>query len=51
MWQGKLFNAKLFKDANQRPVVLFKNQWALDSFQEKMPDVALLNVAPIVLAD
>jgi len=48
---GKLFNAKLFKDASDRPVLLFKNQWALDSFQEKMEDVALLNVAPIVLAD
>jgi len=45
--KGNLFNAQIFKDAQERPVILFKNQWAVDNFKEKFADVELLNVAPL----
>ena len=45
--KGGLFNSQLFKDGDDRPVLLCKNMWALNNVQEKFPDVELLNVAPL----
>jgi len=42
-----LFNAQLFKDGEDRPVLLAKNEWALNNIKEKFPDVELLTVAPL----
>jgi len=47
MKKGGLFNAELFKDGEDRPVLLVKNQWALQNIEEKYPDVELLTVAPL----
>ena len=30
-----------------RPVLLAKNEWALNNIKEKFPDVELLSVAPL----
>jgi peptide chain release factor 3 len=45
--KGGLFNAKMFKDGEDRPVLLAKNVWALNNIQEKFPKVELLTVAPL----
>eukprot|EP00281_Chroomonas_sp_CCMP1168_P027160 CAMPEP_0206248838 /NCGR_PEP_ID=MMETSP0047_2-20121206/20586_1 /ASSEMBLY_ACC=CAM_ASM_000192 /TAXON_ID=195065 /ORGANISM="Chroomonas mesostigmatica_cf, Strain CCMP1168" /LENGTH=620 /DNA_ID=CAMNT_0053674515 /DNA_START=66 /DNA_END=1928 /DNA_ORIENTATION=- len=46
--KGQLFNSQLFKDVYDRPVLLCKNEWALNTVQEKFADVKLLSVAPPV---
>ena len=38
---------QLFKDGEDRPVLLAKNEWALNNIKEKFPDVELLSVAPL----
>ena len=48
--KGNTYNAQFFKDVYDRPVLLAKNKWALDSIQEKYPDIKLLEVAPVVTA-
>jgi peptide chain release factor 3 len=45
--KDQLFNAVIFKDAQDRPVLLCRNSWALDNVMDKFPDVQLLTVAPL----
>jgi len=47
LMKGNLFNAQVFKDGEDRPVLLVKNEWALANVLEKFPDVELLSVAPL----
>mmetsp|Transcript_5479 Transcript_5479/g.12179 ORF Transcript_5479/g.12179 Transcript_5479/m.12179 type:complete len:605 (-) Transcript_5479:267-2081(-) len=49
MIKGSLFNAQMFRDSQNRPVVLFKNKWALDQMMQKFENVVLLKVAPSVV--
>ncbi|KAJ1489572.1 peptide chain release factor 3 [Baffinella frigidus] len=37
MIKGSLFNAQMFRDSQNRPVVLFKNKWALDQMMVSSP--------------
>ena len=45
---GRIFNCKIVKDAWNRPVVLFKNDWNLNQILEDNPSLKLNNVAPVV---
>ena len=45
---GRIFNCKTVKDAWQRPVLLFKNDWNLNQLQEDHPELELCAVAPVV---
>ena len=45
---GRIFNCKVVKDAWNRPVVLFKNNWNLNQILEDHPNLILNNVAPVV---
>jgi len=46
--KGQTYNGQFFKDAYDRPVLLVKNQWALETIMEKFPDVNFLDVAPLI---
>ena len=45
---GRIFNCKTVRDAWDRPVLLFKNQWNLNQLSEDHPDLQLGAVAPVV---
>ena len=45
---GRIFNCKTVRDAWDRPVLLFKNEWNLNQLHEDHPDLALSAVAPVV---
>uniref|UniRef100_A0A7S0U8T8 Tr-type G domain-containing protein n=1 Tax=Hemiselmis andersenii TaxID=464988 RepID=A0A7S0U8T8_HEMAN len=45
--KGQTYNGQFFKDSQDRPVLLVKNQWALETIMEKFPDVNFLDVAPL----
>ena len=45
---GRIFNCKTVRDAWDRPVLLFKNQWNLNQLSEDHPDLQLSAVAPVV---
>jgi peptide chain release factor 3 len=45
---GRLFNCKTVRDAWDRPVLLFRNDWNLHQLQEDHPDLELQAVAPVV---
>jgi peptide chain release factor 3 len=45
---GRLFNCKTVRDAWDRPVLLFRNQWNLEQLQQDHPDLRLSAVAPVV---
>jgi len=45
---GRIFNCKTVRDAWNRPVLLFKNEWNLNQLHEEHPDFALSAVAPVV---
>jgi peptide subunit release factor RF-3 len=48
-WSPAQPRARAFSLARSqdRPVLLVKNQWALQNIKEKYPDVELLTVAPL----
>ena len=45
---GRLFNCKTVRDAWDRPVLLFKNDWNLNQLNADHPDLGLSAVAPVV---
>ena len=45
---GRIFNCKTVRDAWDRPVLLFKNEWNLNQLREDHPDLELSAVAPVV---
>ena len=45
---GRIFNCKTVRDAWNRPVLLFKNEWNLNQLREDHPDLELSSVAPVV---
>ena len=45
---GRIFNCKTVRDAWNRPVLLFKNEWNLNQLIEEHPDLDLSTVAPVV---
>ncbi len=45
---GRLFNCKTVRDAWDRPVLLFRNDWNLHQLQEDHPELELHGVAPVV---
>ena len=45
---GRIFNCKTVRDAWDRPVLLFKNEWNLNQLAEDHPDLGLSAVAPVV---
>jgi peptide chain release factor 3 len=45
---GRLFNCKTVRDAWDRPVLLFRNDWNLNQLREDHPDLELSAVAPVV---
>ena len=45
---GRIFNCKTVRDAWNRPVLLFKNEWNLNQLNEEHPDLKLSAVAPVV---
>ncbi|MEA5441644.1 peptide chain release factor 3 [Cyanobium gracile] len=45
---GRLFNCKTVRDAWDRPVLLFRNDWNLHQLQEDHPALELHGVAPVV---
>ena len=45
---GRIFNCKTVRDAWNRPVLLFKNDWNLNQLHEEHPDLELNAVAPVV---
>ena len=45
---GRIFNCKTFRDAWNRPVLLFKNEWNLNQLNQDHPEFELSNVAPVV---
>ena len=45
---GRIFNCKTVRDAWDRPVLLFKNDWNLNQLIEDHPDLQLASVAPVV---
>lgn len=45
---GRIFNCKTVRDAWNRPVLLFKNDWNLNQLNEEHPDLELSAVAPVV---
>jgi len=46
--KGQTYNGAFFKDAYDRPVLLAKNSWALDTIMEKFPKVVFHEVAPLI---
>ncbi len=44
---GRLFNTMVVKDAWERPVLLFKNEWNLQQVQQDHPKLKLNNTAPV----
>lgn len=44
---GRLFNTMAVKDAWDRPVLLFKNQWNCDQVAGENPELKLQSVAPV----
>ncbi|MEN9208149.1 MAG: peptide chain release factor 3 [Gloeomargarita sp. GMQP_bins_120] len=44
---GRLFNTVVVKDAQERPVLLFKNAWNLQQVQEDHPNLQLSPVSPL----
>ena len=44
---GRIFNCKTVRDAWDRPVLLFKNDWNLNQLQEDHPELELRAVAPV----
>jgi peptide chain release factor 3 len=45
---GRLFNCRTVRDAWDRPVLLFRNEWNLSQLQEDHPELQLNAVAPVV---
>ena len=45
---GRIFNCKTVRDAWNRPVLLFKNEWNLNQLVEEHPELELSTVAPVV---
>ena len=45
---GRIFNCKTVRDAWNRPVLLFKNEWNLNQLIEEHPSLDLSTVAPVV---
>ena len=45
---GRIFNCKTVRDAWNRPVLLFKNEWNLNQLIEEHPELDLSTVAPVV---
>ncbi len=45
---GNLFNAEVVKDSWDRPVLLCKNIWSLQQIQERLPNLKLLSIAPVL---
>ena len=45
---GRIFNSKTVRDAWNRPVLLFKNDWNLNQLRDDHPDLELSAVAPVV---
>jgi peptide chain release factor 3 len=45
---GRLFNCKTVRDAWDRPVLLFRNQWNLQQLQDDHAELELSAVAPVV---
>ena len=45
---GRIFNCKTVRDAWNRPVLLFKNEWNLGQLRDDHPDLQLSAVAPVV---
>ena len=45
---GRIFNCKTVRDAWDRPVLLFKNEWNLNQLNQDHPEFELTNVAPVV---
>ncbi len=45
---GRLFNCKTVRDAWDRPVLLFRNQWNLQQLQDDHAELELSTVAPVV---
>ncbi|MCX5931437.1 MAG: peptide chain release factor 3 [Cyanobacteria bacterium] len=45
---GRIFNCKAVRDAWDRPVLLFKNEWNLNQLKEDHPELELSAVAPVV---
>ena len=45
---GRIFNCKTVRDAWNRPVLLFKNDWNLNQLAEDHPELELSAVAPVV---
>jgi peptide chain release factor 3 len=45
---GRIFNCKTVRDAWDRPVLLFKNEWNLNQLKEDHPQLGLSAVAPVV---
>ncbi len=45
---GRVFNCKTVRDAWDRPVLLFRNDWNLNQLKEDHPDLELSAVAPVV---
>ena len=45
---GRIFNCKTVRDAWNRPVLLFKNEWNLNQLNQDYPEFELSNVAPVV---
>jgi len=45
---GRIFNCKTVRDAWDRPVLLFKNEWNLNQLREDHPELGLAAVAPVV---
>jgi peptide chain release factor 3 len=45
---GRIFNCKTVRDAWDRPVLLFKNEWNLNQLREDHPVLELSAVAPVV---
>ena len=45
---GRIFNCKTVRDAWDRPVLLFKNEWNLNQLNQDHPEFELSKVAPVV---
>jgi peptide chain release factor 3 len=45
---GRIFNCKTVRDAWDRPVLMFKNEWNLNQLLEDHPELELAAVAPVV---
>ncbi len=45
---GRIFNCKTVRDAWNRPVLLFKNDWNLNQLRDDHPELELSGVAPVV---